>query len=164
MDVEGPKYISGLGKFRTYSLFIEHKTDLPDEVHPFTLKVYPVGETPSFKCLLIDSDDPTGYAFAVEHLNSWEHFCVLRDHKVFGPKIRSWLAELDMKILSEAIKGIRSTVAAKEQGYAAASRWLAQQPWSKTSRAPGRPPKTTEAPPVEDRTRSDTKRLGLTGG
>ena len=85
-----------MGRFRTQSLFVEHKVD--GYVAPFSLKEYDHKGAMSMYKKYMDYADPTEYSAALGLLGSWRHWKQLCATKWFEPYIEQWRAELKVKL------------------------------------------------------------------
>ena len=85
-----------MGRFRTQSLFVEHKVD--GYVAPFSLKEYDHKGALSMYKKYMDYADPTEYSAALGLLGSWRHWQQLTSAKWFAPYIEQWRAELKVKL------------------------------------------------------------------
>ena len=130
-------YTDTMGRFHTKALFVEtiSKELLAKGVKPvYTLKGDPAYT--DIREIFIDSDDPTGYTFAMQAFNSWEHLKHLRTLSWFAPLYDQWLEELEVKMRAEAIRNIVKQ-SFKDKGTTAA-KYIADRGWE-TKR--GRPSK-----------------------
>jgi len=124
----------------THDLFLETTTQLGTAV--YTLRdedVIKDGKTyKSLGKLYVESDDPTEYTFATQHLGGWAHWTYLKANATSRIKnlISDWKIELEAKLVSQSIKQIAEVAAG---GSVQASRWLAERSWKPTKR--GRPSK-----------------------
>lgn len=126
-----------MGKMRTQSLFLELGYNeeacftLKDEDYTYENKVYP-----SLKRLYLESNDPTEYKFAVEHLLGWKHWQRMCENKIIRRHIDEWREELEVKLRCQAIG---DAIALAKSGQFQAAKWVADRGWS--TRAAGRPSK-----------------------
>jgi len=128
-----------MGRPLTQGLFIEIKYD--QEYAVYTLeeqdKTYKGVVYPSLKRLYLESEDPTEYMFAKEHLLGWEHWKRLNKNVLLNRHFEKWREELEVSIRSTAIQDIIQA-SAEDKGFQAA-KWLADRGWDK--RPAGRPSK-----------------------
>ena len=137
-----PPYKDVLGRFRTRSLFLElcgsNRANKEDYFPIWTLRdtdyeiknpanwyytAYEDHIYPSLKKLYLTFADPTEYAFAVEHLGSWEHWKTLSECSWFKSILATWRADLETKLKAEAIRTVRE---AAINGDVQAAKWLHQ--------------------------------------
>jgi hypothetical protein len=126
------------GKWLTQSLFLEmgYKPQavftLNDEDKTYKGKVYP-----SLKRLYLETNDPTEYKLATEHLGGWSHWKRLRGNSAIAEHIEVWKDELNVKLTA---KGVQLAIEiATDGGTFQAAKWLADTGWEK--RIAGRPSK-----------------------
>jgi len=127
---------------------------------------------PSLYKLYMSVGDPTEYRFAINHLDSWDHWERLCECSWFKPYVEKWRRELDLKIKSESLARITamSKVPSKEQfmanRYMLEKGWVPKEEQSKAQR--GRPSKAEIKEAANDlvsthsRTLTDLERLGIT--
>jgi hypothetical protein len=114
----------------------------------------------SLKRLFLESDDPTEYKFATEHLGSWAHWKDMQTQDDIALHIIEWREERDVRLQSLGIK-VMVKMAASGENYHAA-KYLADQGWI-TAR--GRPSKQEKAKllrkesTLSKNVRNDMKRL-----
>jgi len=89
------------------------------------------------KHLYLETNDPTGYIFATEHLGGWKHWLVLKNSPTMSPYIREWEEELEVKLRSIALVKILDH-SKNEKGFQAA-RYLVESGW--VPKTAGRPTK-----------------------
>jgi hypothetical protein len=116
-----------MGRWFTKSLFFETaRTDQKDRVL-FTLKEEEHLGYPSLKEMYLDTEDPTEYDFAVEHLGGWNHWKALTKCKWFAPYLADWRDEMEVRVRSRGIKSLIShSLTPKGQTSA---KWLAEKGW-----------------------------------
>ena len=95
----------------------------------------------------IECADPTGITFADKYLGGFEHWKAVRDCKGLELEITSWEEELEARIRSQALLGIKAMSLDSFQ----ASKFLMDRGWEK--RGAGRPSKEA----VEKETRVQSK-------
>ena len=132
-----PQLKDKMDRYRTQSLFWEmNVTSMPPL---FSLKDYDhtvKGVTyPSLKKIFLEVADPTEYEFAIAIFGSWPHWQRICSNRMIGDVIAAWREELQIKLVSEAVKNVAKQAA---KGSVQASTWLAKRSWE-TSR--GRPSK-----------------------
>lgn len=127
-----------MGKMRTQSLFLElgYNSEacftLKDEDYTYEGRVFP-----SLKRLYLESNDPTEYKFATEHLLGWKHWQRMCENKVIRRHIDEWRDELEVKLRCQAIG---DAIALAKSGQFQAAKWVADRGWS--TRGAGRPSKS----------------------
>lgn len=105
--------------------------------------------------------DPTEYGPAMELLDDWDHWLLVRNHPTIKPIIDKWQIEVEVKVRSRAVQHMMKH--SQGQNGAAAAKWLAEGGYNKSSA------KTKEArikeekiqEEVDDRVSADIVRLGL---
>jgi hypothetical protein len=85
----------------------------------------------------LDTEDPTGYTFATEHLGGWDHWQAIKNSPTLEAHIAKWEEEMEVRIRSQGLK--RIMVHSKgDKGYQAA-KYLVEAQWIKNEK--GRPTK-----------------------
>ena len=133
------KYTDKMGRFMTRSLFIE--TILREQVQKGIKPMYSLTGVKGFTNihqLYLDTCDPTGYTFAIEAFESWDHFTYLSSLAWFRKYLASWEAELEVKLRSEGLKALMHTATTEGSRGTTAAKYIADAGW-KTKR--GRPSK-----------------------
>lgn len=137
MEVDKDKLKDNRGRPLTQSLFLEigYNTKfavytMKDDDHEYEGKTYP-----SLKKLYLAHEDPTEYDFATTYLLGWQHWQRIVRSKLFIKMIGEWREELELKLRSQAVRGIID-LSLDEKGFQAA-KWIADKGWDK--RAAGRP-------------------------
>lgn len=129
--------LDSMGKMRTQSLFLELGYGdeacftLKDEDYQYNGKNYT-----SLKRLYLETQDPTEYKFATEHLLGWKHWQRMVENKVIRKHIDEWRDELEIKLRCEAIN---NAIAEARKGHFQAAKWVADRGWA--TRGAGRPTK-----------------------
>jgi len=91
----------------------------------------------SLKRLYMETNDPTEYTLATQHLGGWAHWKRMRGNKALAKHFDEWQEELAIKLASE---GVKLTIGlAKEGGTFQAVKWLADGGW--IQKKAGRPSK-----------------------
>lgn len=156
-----------MGRFRTQSLFVEHKHDKYPA--PFTLKDYDHNGGLSLYQRYMDTADPTEYSFAIAMFGSWRHWQVLTSTKWFAPTIKRWRDELSVKFESDRFQEMRDvaeTCKGTPQGVQA-TKWLAERYSAVSKPQRGRPSKAEKASALKQETEEakllaeEAERLGL---
>ena len=134
------KFKNTSGKYLTKSLFFEHTpANRPHAV--YTLKdedhTDKKGNTYiSLKRLFLESDDPTEYAFATEHLGGWKHWKEMQKTNELLAEIDEWREERDVRLRSI---GVKKLIESAEEGNYQASKFLVDKGWDVQTK--GRPTK-----------------------
>lgn len=129
--------LDSMGKMRTQSLFLElgygdeAVFTLKDEDHELNGKKYV-----SLKRLYLETEDPTEYVFAKNHLLGWKHWQRMCENKIIAKHIQEWREELEVKLRSQAIL---DAIQEARKGHFQAAKWVADRGWS--TRGAGRPTK-----------------------
>jgi len=152
-----------MGRFRTLSLFVEHKLD--SYPAPFTLKDYDHKGAMSMYLKYMEYSDPTEYSFAIGMLGSWKHWEALCSSEWFSPYITQWRKELKQKLAYERFKEM--VVAADKKGNIHATKWLDEKYGVKAGSKRGRPSKAEKAAHLKEIAeekeliREEAERLGF---
>ena len=125
------------GRQLTQSLFLEF--GYHEKYALFTLK----GEDTehfgrkmfSLKKLFLGHEDILQYDFATTYLTDWKHWQRIKANKLFSSHIEEWEEELELKLRSNAVRGIIDMTAGEAPFQA--SKWLADRGWA--PKAAGRP-------------------------
>ena len=134
-----------MGRFRTQSLFVEHKHEKYPA--PFTLKDYDHNGGMSMYQLYMNASDPTEYTQAIALLGSWKHWQLLCNTEWFKPIVAGWRDELKVKFESDRFRemiDVTTTCKGTPQGVSA-TKWLAERYSRVTSPKRGRPSKAEKA-------------------
>ena len=115
---------------------------LRDEDREINGKVYP-----AIRRLFVETEDPTGYTFAMEHIGGWKHYKALLK-SALADYIEDWQEEMEVRIRA---KGIKKVIEQADKGNRQASEWIAQRKWH--LRKPGAPSKEEK----EGRKKQDAK-------
>ena len=123
-----------MGRYRTQSLFIEHKN--PDYPAPFTLQEHDVDGAVSLYRKYMELQDPTEYTVAKKLLGSWKHWTILAESSWFNPILEEWRAELQVSLTRQRLREMSEAAA---NGNVTASKWLDDKFGLKTTSKRGRP-------------------------
>lgn len=127
------KYKDRQNRYRTQSLFKEfYQKGTKAELYPpvFTLKEFDDGDLPSMRQLFLSYNDPTGYSFAINVLGSYEHWKKLCQASWFKEDhLARWMDELEVKMMSDGIRGVVSTAEGDSAQAYNASRFLVDKGW-----------------------------------
>lgn len=128
-------FTNAIGGWLLQALFYE--TTMSDRPHcKFTLKDYDHAGYPSLYRLYMETNDPTEYLFATQHLGGWEHWERLSEAAFFRPYVDRWRRELELRYRAEALKNIHEIANGNSRDRLTANKILAQG-WSKPA-GPGR--------------------------
>jgi hypothetical protein len=156
-DAAYEKLKDSLGRFRTQSLFIEHKND--KYAAPFTLKDRAHRGRVSMYEKYMEIGDPTEYTQAIAMLGSWRHWQLLVNADWFKPYVERWRSELQVKMESDRFREmdkVAETLSGTSKGIAA-TKWLADRYGSKPKPKRGRPTKDE----IVNNLKEDTKEAKL---
>lgn len=151
-----------MGRFRTLSLFVEHKHD--SYPAPFTLKDYDHKGALSMYLLYMEHSDPTEYSFAIGTLGSWKHWEALSTAEWFKPYVEQWRKELKQKLAFERFKEMYD---AAQKGDLRGTKWLDDKFGIRPAAKRGRPSKAEKKAylkEVEDEKaliKEEAERLGI---
>lgn len=97
---------------------------------------------PSVYRLFLSCGDPTGYKFANEYLGSWHHYELLMKATWFREIVDKAIAELEVRIKSEALVGVikESKDKASKSAFQA-QKFLLEKGWVPKDSTVGRPTK-----------------------
>lgn len=92
--------------------------------------------------LFMAEEDLTEYEFANKHLDSWDHWCKLKECSWFQPYLERWREELFLKIQARSLKNIKTLAKGQTRDAFAASKYLLEKGWEpKEKNTKGRPTK-----------------------
>jgi hypothetical protein len=138
-----------VGRWRTKSLFMETNDNETKYPSIFTLHDEDRNGRISMRTIYLSCGDPTEHTAALAILGSFDGWHRLCKAPFFQPYLKSWRAELESQIRSQAVKTIGS-IASGAKGTASqlsAAKWLAASEWEVQTRGTvkmGRPPKTRD--------------------
>jgi hypothetical protein len=105
----------------------------------YTLKNEDHEGYPSLYRLYMETDDPTEYQFAIQHLGGWEHWQKLCKCSWFKEYIQSWRAELEVRTRSKALLALRDIAKdSTHKASAAVNRYLVDNGWKAVEEKKGR--------------------------
>lgn len=136
--VDKTKLKDKMGRPITQSLFLEvNYSDFAvytfkDEDYEYEGKIYP-----SIKRLYLEHEDPHEYDFACTYFLGWNHWLRLCENKIIRKEVDSWREELEIKLRSQAVKGLIDLAVVSESFQSL--KYLSEAGW-KEKRA-GRPSK-----------------------
>lgn len=166
-----PPYKGSNGSWLTQSIFWDKWSQLA----PGNKHAQPVFTFDSDRPGLINAKDTflalgdlTGYEWAIKYLGSYDHWLYLMQRGWFSEQVEVWRNELHTRFKATALKRIQeiSGSTANEAQSLAASKYLAERGWEKSSR--GRPSKSELAGEMKKQAKivddldEDVARLGLT--
>jgi len=79
------------------------------------------------RSLYVETGDPTGYDFAVNHVGGWKHWLALKESPALSHHISQWEEELEAKVRSASLKNIIK-LSEGDKGYQA-SKFLTDGGW-----------------------------------
>ena len=85
----------------------------------------------------VNLGDPTGYKWAIEFLESYQHFEVLLNCDWFKSEFDKWVHEIEVKMRSEAIEKLREVAAGDSAQATVAAKFISTLDYKKGSK--GRP-------------------------
>jgi hypothetical protein len=107
----------------------------------YTLKDHDHQGYPSLYRLYMETNDPTEYRFATEHLDGWEHWEMLCSCTWFQPYVSRWRHELELRMKSEALARIMREARTNSKESFTANRYLLEKGWEPKKSQAGRPTK-----------------------
>lgn len=128
------------GVFLTRELFFE--TALNKDNVIYTLKDSAHNGYPSLYELYMAANDPTEYAFAMDHLGGWQHFQNLENSSWFKPYLDRWREELHLRAKAQALAKVFETARGTTKDAFAAQKYLIEKGYDKAApQTRGRPTK-----------------------
>ncbi len=110
---------------------------LKAEDHTFNGITYP-----SLRRLYIETEDPTEYLFATEHLYSWSHWKDLIQCGWFQPHLREWREELEVRLRAKALLRMKARAEGDTKDSMQADKLLIAGGWkTEEEKTRGRPSK-----------------------
>jgi hypothetical protein len=125
-------YTDSLGRFHTKALFVEtiSKELLAKGIKP----IYSLNGDPAYidiHEMFINSNDPTGYTFAIAAFDSWEHLKHLKSLEWFKRHYNRWEEELEIKMRSGAIRSLVHVAENDGSRGITAAKYIADKGWEK---------------------------------
>jgi len=115
-----------MGVRLTKSLFYELvESDKSSVV--YTLKEEDHMGFPSLYRLYMESEDPTEYQFAVDHLDGWSHWKILQECTWFKPFLTRWREEKEVRMRSQALAKIIETSKGETRDSFQANKYLVEK-------------------------------------
>lgn len=138
---EDSKFRIHTGQRKLRGLFYE--TTLSDKTGVvYTLKDRPHEGYPSLYQLYMEYDDPTEYNFAVNCLDSWEHWEMLTACSWFKKYVTRWRRELEVRARARALNAIKEVATSDSKEAYQANKFLVMGGWKADKRkGAGRPSK-----------------------
>jgi hypothetical protein len=141
--IEYSKLTTDNNQFLTQSLFYECRHQSMSDYIPFTLRENDFKDYISVYKIFMESDSE--YECAKKLLNSWKHWCILKEAPFFKKEYLLWVEE---KAIRDAAVGIKTLVEAAKDGNIVAAKYLVDKQNSAKSRKVGRP---TRAEVIEEK-------------
>lgn len=159
-----------MNKMRTSSLFVEFPVRGKSNGPLMTLRDVPYTMQdgtvlPSLREIYMQFSDPTEYSVAMHVLGDWNHWQRLTRNKNIMEYIQLWRDELEVKLRSEAIRGVVEVANGTSQSKLGAAKYIAEGGWKE--KKAGRPTKgqINKQAKIEARIKNevdeDLERLGL---
>jgi hypothetical protein len=95
----------------------------------YTLKDQDHEGYPSLYRLYMETNDPTEWRFAQEHLDGWEHWEMLCETTWFKPYAQRWRKELELRMKSQALARIMSESKTASKESFQANKYLLEKGW-----------------------------------
>lgn len=95
----------------------------------YTLKDKDHEGYPSLYRLYMETNDPTEWRFAQEHLDGWEHWEKLCEATWFKPIVARWRRELELRMKSQALSRIMSEAKTASKESFQANKYLLEKGW-----------------------------------
>ena len=137
------KFKGPTGIYLTRALFFE-QTLADKSTVLYTLKNEDHEGYPSLYRLYMETNDPTEFTFANEHLDGWAHWETLCECTWFKPYLDRWRKELSLRIKAEAIRRIALEAKSTSKNAFSANKFLVTEGWAVREESPtkrGRPSK-----------------------
>jgi hypothetical protein len=157
-----------IGRYMTGALVREQYQPNHVKFKPiFTIKDYDHDGLISMKRVYMEEADPTEYRPAMKLFGDWGHWQKFLTLEWFKPIVESWREELEIKLRSDAIKGIVSMSKQENPTGLNAMKFLANKEYVPDEKKRGRPSKKEIArnmkiqQGIKNETEEDMKRLGL---
>ena len=133
--------------------------------------IRPALELKSLYRLYMDANDITEYDFANKYFAHWDHWQTIANSNWFKDELAKWRKELEIRVVSDALKLIQMEAISESKYAYNANRYLADKGWLPKEKTPskgaGRPSKASiqeeAARQIADLhdIEADLKRLGL---
>jgi hypothetical protein len=123
---------------------------LKDQDHSYNGKDYI-----SLYRLYMEANDPTEYTFAINHLDGWEHWEMLKKCTWFTPYADRWARELEIRTRSQALHRLRAEAQSNSKNAFAANKLLLEKGW--VEKTPG--VKSTVGRPTKAAIKAEADRI-----
>lgn len=132
---------NSIGGFLLEGLFYERTLADKSNV-TYTLKDQDHAGFPSLYRLYMETNDPTEYTFAIQHLDGWAHWERLCECTWFKPFVARWRREIDLRYRAGALKNIYDIAQSEGKDRLAANKIIVSGGWQPTEAVRrGRPTK-----------------------
>lgn len=148
------EFYSTSGRALTRGLFWETSTDKDTVI--YTLKDHPHEGFPSLYELYMDTEDPTEFTFAHEHMAGWSHWQMLVNSTWFKEFVDRWRWELELKIKANALKRLIAESTAGGKNSYATNKFLIEGGWEAKKDA-----KNPVGRPTMERIKQEAERLNI---
>jgi hypothetical protein len=133
---EDSKFRIHTGQRKLRGLFYE--TTLSDKTGVvYTLKDRPHEGYPSLYQLYMEYDDPTEYTFAVNCLDSWDHWEMLTACSWFKKYLHRWRRELEVRAKARALNAIKAVAQSESKEAYQANKFLVSGGWKESNKRKG---------------------------
>lgn len=116
------------GQWRLKDLFVDFADNLDDGLVRYGLNKKVPG-VPMLRDLYIELQDPTEIEFANKYLGGLEHWQRLQESPWMVDKIKEWRTELDLQIVSNALKAIKEEAEGNTPTSFQANKLLLSMSW-----------------------------------
>jgi hypothetical protein len=124
----GSRFLKGL-------FFEETGSDKSSVV--YTLKDNDHEGFPSLYRLYMETNDPTEWRFATQHLDGWEHWEMLCRCTWFIPFVERWRRELQLRLASQSLARIMAEAKTTSKESFVANKYLLERGWMPKDKNPG---------------------------
>lgn len=166
------QFRNAAGRFFTRDLFLETAPGGSGSLNPvYTLKRedHTLNGKTYYSLYLryLETNDPTEYKFAKEHLGGWAHWKELSSCNWFQEYLEEWREELEVRIRSEALNRIVKETKTNSRESFQANKYLLDKGWSEKKSDRGRPKnedikkRVKEMAEEQYNLNEDAQRLGL---
>ena len=171
VHLTGAPYKAPTGQWLLKALFHEPSVRLPvDErvYNPVFSLDNDIKGLINARATYVELMDPTGFKWAMQYLNSWEHYERLLGCSWFLAEVEAWNREIKMTLQMRAIEKIREIAKGDSPQAYQAAKYLATADWEKGLHKAGRPSREVikgelaQAIRQASQTEEDAARIGLT--